>query len=49
MSSCNITRMVPDDEYLLRRNKTKISESGFDKEELTGMDLAEVKEKEAGT
>ena len=35
MSSCNITRMVPDDEYLLRRNKTKISESGFDKEELT--------------
>ena len=35
MSSCNITRMVPDDEYLLRRNETKIDGRGFDKEELT--------------
>ena len=34
-ASCNVTRMVPDDEYLLRRNETKIDERGFDKDELT--------------
>ena len=35
MSSCNITRMVPDDEYLLRRNETKIDDNDFDKDNLT--------------
>ncbi|MBR4214011.1 MAG: hypothetical protein IKR94_01670, partial [Bacteroidales bacterium] len=34
-ASCDVTRMVPDNEYLLRRNKTKIDERGFDKDELT--------------
>lgn len=34
-ASCNVTRMVPDDEYLLRRNKTVVDDPKFDKSELT--------------
>lgn len=35
LHSCNITRMVPDDEYLLRRNETEIDNNDFDKSNLT--------------
>ncbi len=35
LASCNVTRMVPDDEYLLRHNETKVDDSKFDKSELT--------------
>ena len=34
-ASCNVTRMVPDDEYLLRRNETVVDDPKFDKGELT--------------
>lgn len=35
LASCNVTRMVPDDEYLLRSNETKVDDPDFGKRELT--------------
>lgn len=35
LSGCDVTRLVPDDEYLLHHNETKIDGQDFDKGELT--------------
>ena len=35
LASCNVTRMVPEGEYLLSRNETVVDDPKFDKSELT--------------
>ncbi|MCQ2375383.1 MAG: outer membrane protein assembly factor [Salinivirgaceae bacterium] len=35
ITSCNVTRMVPDDEYLLKSNQLTVDQGNYNKQELT--------------